>query len=187
MTVAPVRSIQSAIDRSHTEFRSYVWPEIARAFPPGRLVEVESRPDDAARQFDMLGIDYLYAPNFGETYGVSQRIGSGQWRTVTMNEATIHRWSSFWGRGGAILPAVHVQAYLDGPVGSERAFISATVIAVDLFVRYVQIHPGNSRTNHRQATTFRSWTFDELDAAGVSIMTIPARQLEAPFGPRQNL
>lgn len=48
---------------------------------------------------------------------------------------------------------------------------------------HIEEHPGERKLNHAQGTPFLSWTFDQLDAAGVSIVTVPARQLEAPFGP----
>ena len=183
MTITPFRSMDVAIARSRNDFCTYVWPEITGFFPAGRLVPVEGQSDDGARQLDVLGIDYLFAPNHGEPYGVSQRTGDGLWRTVTMNEPTVRRWSSLWGRSGALLPAVHVQAYLGNHPDGTKSFLNATVIRVGLFVRYIEHNPGERKTNQRQGTPFRTWNFDELDAAGVSIITVPARQLEAPFGP----
>jgi hypothetical protein len=183
MTLTPLHSIEAAIAKSHNDFCTYVWPEIAAFFPAGRLVEVEGQPDDCSRQLDVLGIDYLYAPANGEPYGVSQRTGEGNWRTVTMNEPTLRRWTNLWGRSGPLLPSVHVQAYLAAHPGGNKTFLAASVIPVGQFVRYADEHPGVRKINHQRGTAFLSWTFDELDAAGVSIATVPNRQLEAPFGP----
>jgi hypothetical protein len=183
MAITALQKIDNAIAKSHDDFQMYVWPEISGFFPSGRLVDVEGSPDAAARQLDVLGFDYLYVPQNGEPYGVSQRTGKGHWRTVTMNEPTVRRWKSLWGRSGALLPAVHVQAYLDGRQDGSHAVIAATVIQIGCFVRYIEEHPGERKLNQQQGTPFLSWTFDQLDAAGVSVVTLPARQLEAPFGP----
>ncbi len=183
MALTALPSIEAAIVKSRTDFCTYVWPEIRQCFPAGQLHPFEGQADEGSRQLDILGIDYLYAPSHGEGYGVSQRTGEGAWRTVTMNEPTIRRWSSMCGRSGALLPAVHVQAYLGNRPDGSRSFLSATVIRVDSFVSYIDQYPGERKLNQSQGTHFRTWTFDELDDGGVSIVTVPARQLEAPFGP----
>ena len=120
----------------------------------------------------MLGLDYLYIPNKGEPYGLSQRTGQGHWRTVTMNKPTVRRWTALWGNSGVLLPAVHVQAYLESHADGSKSFLSATVIQVGNLVRYIEYHPGQRKTNHREGSSFLSWTFDQLDATDVSIVTV---------------
>lgn len=179
-----VTPIGTRILDSRGDFLDHVWPIVSPAFGPGRLVPVEGSNDAAARELDMLGIDYLFIPLRGEPYGVSQRTGEGCWRTVTMGKRALSRLESIWGRTGAITPAVHVQAYLVFGDDGRKTLDAVTVLRMGQFMSYVEKHPGKAQVNRLQGTTFYSWTFSDLSAVGVSALTIPAPDLQDALGPK---
>ena len=183
MTLEITTSVEARIKVSKDDFLGYVWPVIGSAFGVGKLIPAEGSHDELAKQLDYIGIDYLFIPDKGEPFGVSQRTCSGTWRTVTMSQSALDRLKMQWGRAGSLTPAIHVQSYLTESSVASKTLHSVAVVKLDHFMKYIVSSPGQRRTNHAQGTEFLAWDFDDLDSAGVTAITLPALGLRDPFGP----
>jgi hypothetical protein len=173
--------IRSKIASSRSDFMEYVWPEIRRSFPKGEIVPIEGEGGDACQILDFAGIDYLFRPESGEPYGVSQRVLTGSWETLTLRPRELQRLRSVWGCPGALAPALLVQGYVNSRGRGEKVLDAAIILRTAALLCFVDAHPGQARTNQSGAD-FLWWSYDDLEDAGVCELRIPSSGLKDPLG-----
>jgi hypothetical protein len=176
-----VIDIQDRIGRSRSEFETFVWPSIRNSFPEGALIAVEGEAGEACKLLDFAGIDHFFQPRHGEAYGVSQRVLTGSWETLTMRPAELQRLQKVWGCPGAIAPALLIQGYVNLKADGNKHLDSAIVLRTAELLDYVLDHPGQLRSNVG-GTAFSFWLYDDLEKAGVCAFRIPSSILRDPLG-----
>lgn len=177
--------IRSKIAASRKDFIEHVWPQIRWSFPSGEIVPVEGEGGDACQVLDFAGIDYFFRPQAGEPYGVSQRVLTGAWETLTLRPRELERLRSVWGCPGALAPALLIQGYVNQQAGGPKVLDAAIILRTAALLCFVDAHPGQARTSQSGAD-FLWWGYDELEDAGVCEFRIPSSGLKDPLGLRRS-
>lgn len=176
-----VTAIDERIHKSRADFMEHVWPVVSKSFPAGKLVPVEAEGTEISKLLDIAGIDHFFCPDRGEPYGVSQRVLTGSWGTLTLRATELRHLRSVWGCPGALAPAVLIQGYVNPASGGLRRLDAAIALRTEELLAYVRQHPGQER-NGAQGSTFYTWNYDDLDAAHICSLRVPARSLVDPLG-----
>ena len=177
-----ITSIEERIHASQDDFMNCVWPAVGSAFGAGELHSAEGRDDPLAKQLDWSGIDYLFAPTGRPPFGISQRIGRTPYATVTVSEKQLADLRKVWGRPGSLVPAVHIQAYVEPGPARTAVLRSAAVVHVGKLLDHAETNNGKVRTNQLREQTFHAWEFLDLYRAGVLELLLPTPTLCDPFG-----
>ncbi len=181
-TTPEFTSIEERIQASADDFTACVWPAVASAFGAGALHATEGKNDPVAKQLDWLGIDYRFAPAGHPAYGISQRIGRTPYSTVTFAAQQLSRLRKVWGRPGSLVPAVHVQAYVEPGPGRTTVLRSAAVVHMGKLLTYAAQYEGTIHMNQLRGQAFHAWEFTDLYLAGVLELLLPMPSLCDPFG-----